>query len=104
MRVRSHLLSCYRTATTSILRPNRTLAYRSIPYHLATYLPTFYLLPPPIIQMLVRSINEGRTMRDELEGFAIKRPPTNEGWSGGGGGGGGRGGGGTRRQGGGGRR
>ena len=45
MRVRSHLLSCYRTATTSILRPNRTLAYRSIPYHLATYLPsTFYLL------------------------------------------------------------
>merc|ERR1740130_1717145 len=36
-------------------------------------------------QMLVRSINEGRTMRDELEGFAIKRPPTNEGWSGGGG-------------------
>ena len=54
--------------------------------------------------MLVRSINEGRTMRDELEGFAIKRPPTNEGWSGGGGGGGGRGGGGTRRQGGGGRR
>ena len=38
--------------------------------------------------MLVRSINEGRTLRGELEGFALKRP-TEEDWSGGGGGGGG---------------
>ena len=58
-------------------------------------------------QMLVRSINEGRTLRDELEGFALKRPTeSSDGWGdrGGGGGGGRGGGGGGRRQGGGGRR
>jgi len=58
-------------------------------------------------QMLVRSINEGRTLRDELEGFALKRPTeSSDGWGdrGGGGGGGRGGGGGGRRHGGGGRR
>ena len=44
-----------------------------------------------LAQMLVRSINEGRALRDDLEGFALKRPPPaegdwDEGWSGGGGG------------------
>ena len=54
-------------------------------FFLAT-LPSDCLLT--LSQMLVRSINEGRTLRGELEGFALKRP-TEEGWSGGGGGGGG---------------
>ena len=48
-------------------------------------------MPPLPLQMLVRSINEGRALRDDLEGFALKRPPPaegdwDEGWSGGGGG------------------